>query len=133
MCIGSRIKKRREALNITQEELAHSLGYKSKSSINKIEKGLTDLNQNKVMEIAKILRTSPTYLLGVDDNEHNNDVLYDYKFKDGTSFTILTDNKDFVEAVKTWAKEISMEDLTQDEFVEIINYAKYLKSKRKWR
>lgn len=39
MDIGSRIKHKREELNMTQEELALKVGYKSKSSINKIEIG----------------------------------------------------------------------------------------------
>ena len=37
MTIGERIKLRREELQMTQEELAQKLGYKSRSSINKIE------------------------------------------------------------------------------------------------
>ena len=37
MTIGQRIKQRREELQISQEELAHKIGYKSRSSINKIE------------------------------------------------------------------------------------------------
>ena len=37
MEIGSRIKQRREFLNMSQEELALKVGYKSRSSINKIE------------------------------------------------------------------------------------------------
>lgn len=35
--IGNLIKQRRLELGMTQEELAHKLGYKSKSSINKEE------------------------------------------------------------------------------------------------
>ena len=37
--IGLRIQQRRKALGLTQEELAFKMGYKSKSTINKIEKG----------------------------------------------------------------------------------------------
>lgn len=37
MTIGQRIKVRREELNMSQEELAKRIGYKSRSSINKIE------------------------------------------------------------------------------------------------
>ena len=37
MEIGERIKKRREELGMSQEELAQKAGYKSRSSINKIE------------------------------------------------------------------------------------------------
>ena len=36
MTIGQRIKVRREELNMSQEELAKRIGYKSRSSINKI-------------------------------------------------------------------------------------------------
>ena len=37
MKIGERIKYRREQLEMSQDELARRLGYKSRSSINKIE------------------------------------------------------------------------------------------------
>ena len=37
MTIGQRVKIRREELGMSQEELAKKIGYKSKSSINKIE------------------------------------------------------------------------------------------------
>lgn len=37
MTIGERIRNRRIELNMTQEELAKKAGYKSRSSINKIE------------------------------------------------------------------------------------------------
>lgn len=37
MTIGDRIRKRREELGLTQEELAKKLGYASRSSVNKVE------------------------------------------------------------------------------------------------
>lgn len=37
MTIGERIKKRRLELGMTQDELAKKLGYKSRSSVNKLE------------------------------------------------------------------------------------------------
>lgn len=39
MTIGERIKFRREELGMSQEELAHKIGYKSRSAVNKIETG----------------------------------------------------------------------------------------------
>ncbi len=63
MDIYSRIKSRREELNMSQEELARKLGYKSRSSINKIEKGQNDIPQSKLSEIAKALDTTAEYLL----------------------------------------------------------------------
>ena len=41
--IYKRIRARREGLGISQEELAKRMGYKSRSSINKIEKGENDI------------------------------------------------------------------------------------------
>lgn len=59
-----RIKHRREELSMTQDALAERVGYKSRTSIHKIELGLTDLPQSKIMEIANALSTTPEYLMG---------------------------------------------------------------------
>lgn len=64
MTIGERIKLRREELQMTQEELAQKLGYKSRSSINKIELGGNELTQRKIMDIAHALQTTPSYIMG---------------------------------------------------------------------
>lgn len=45
MGIGNRIKQRREYLGLSQEELARRLGYTSRSTVNKIEKGINDITQ----------------------------------------------------------------------------------------
>ena len=67
--VGKRIKDKRESLNLTQDELAKKLGYKSKSTINKIEKGINDISQSKLMEFAKVLKTTPSYLMGWEEQE----------------------------------------------------------------
>jgi len=68
MTIGERIKLRREELQMTQEELAQKLGYKSRSSINKIELGGNELTQRKITDIAHALQTTPSYIMGwLDD------------------------------------------------------------------
>lgn len=59
MSYGKNIKRRREELGMTQEDLAKACGYQSKSSISKIESGDTDLTQSKLMEIAYALKTTP--------------------------------------------------------------------------
>ena len=64
MEIGARIKKRREELGLSQEELAKRVGYKSRSSINKIELDGRGLPQKKIVAFAKALQTSPAYLMG---------------------------------------------------------------------
>lgn len=64
MTIGDRIKQRREQLQMTQGELAKRLGYKSRSSINKIELGQQNLTQSKIHAIAIALETTPSFIMG---------------------------------------------------------------------
>ena len=64
--IGKRIREKREAIGMTQEELAAKLGYKNKSSIAKIETGANDIVQSKVIEFANVLHTTVSYLMGWD-------------------------------------------------------------------
>ena len=66
MDIGSRIKKRREALGMSQDELARKVGYKSRSSVNKIEIDGRGLPQRKIIDFANALDTTPAYLMGWD-------------------------------------------------------------------
>lgn len=66
--VGKKIKQRREELGLTQDELAAKTGYKSRSSINKIERGGNDLPQTKVVAFARALDTTPSYLLGWEDD-----------------------------------------------------------------
>jgi len=69
MTIGERIKNRREELGLTQDELAKKCGYKSRSSINKIELS-RDLPLRKVSLMAQALETTPAYLMGWKE-DHN--------------------------------------------------------------
>ncbi len=64
-----RIRERREKLNMSQEELAKRLGYKSRSSINKIEIGENDIPQSKIKAFADALQTTPAYLMGWKDED----------------------------------------------------------------
>lgn len=66
--IGNRIKKRRIEIGLSQEDLAVTLGYKSRSSINKIEKDGRGLPQSKIIEIAHALNTTPAYIMGWTDD-----------------------------------------------------------------
>lgn len=66
MDIGERIRQRRIDLNMTQDELAKKVGYKSRSSIQKIESA-RDLPLKKVNAMAKALGCKPAYLMGWDE------------------------------------------------------------------
>lgn len=60
------IKMRREALGLTQAQLAELSGYADKTMISKIEKGAVDLSQSKIVAIAAALKTTPRALMGWD-------------------------------------------------------------------
>ena len=64
--LSVRIRQRREELGMSQEELAARMGYRSKSSITKIEKGINDIPQNKVEDFAAALETTTAWLLGLE-------------------------------------------------------------------
>ena len=69
MEMNRRIKERRLALNLTQEELAQRLGLQ-KSAIAKYESGrVENIKRSVLAKMAEILECSPTYLMGWDD-EH---------------------------------------------------------------
>ena len=57
--LSTRVRLRREQLGLSQEELARRMGYRSRSSITKLEKGINDLPQSKVEELAQALETPP--------------------------------------------------------------------------
>ena len=66
MEIGQRIAERRKELHMTQEELAARLGYRSKSSVNKIELGVNDVPQRRLAAFAEALGTTVGYLVGTE-------------------------------------------------------------------
>lgn len=67
--LGRQIRRLREQLGMSQEELAKKLGYKSKSSINKVETGSQGLTQSKIMRFAEALQTTPGELLDWDSDD----------------------------------------------------------------
>lgn len=73
------IKSRRTELHLTQSELADKMGYADKSMIAKIEKGLVDLPQSKILAFAEALETTPSYLMGWESlsDEEIGDVFYE--------------------------------------------------------
>ena len=68
MTIGERIKQKRLELNMSQDELGKKVGYKSRSSIQKIE-AARNLPLSKVSKMASALNTTPAYLMGWEDEE----------------------------------------------------------------
>ncbi|MBQ8913909.1 MAG: LexA family transcriptional regulator [Lachnospiraceae bacterium] len=81
------IKSRRKELGMTQTDLAHKTGYADKSMIAKIEKGLVDLTQSKILIFAKALNTEPGTLMG--DLTEAQDIKPILKTKKAVSINVL--------------------------------------------
>ena len=80
--IGQKIRARRLELGMTQEELAHKMGYKDKTAINKIELNKNDVNQKNLMRLADALDVSPTYFIDdVEHETHTSDIVAQYAQK----------------------------------------------------
>ncbi len=77
------IKERRRELGMSQDELASKTGYKDRSSIAKIEKGLVDLSRTKIDLFAAALKTTQSELMGWDDAPYkeNEDGNTEHKIK----------------------------------------------------
>lgn len=71
MTLYENIKARRLALKLSQEDLARKLGYKSTSTIAKIEAGKIDIPQSKIKAFADALGTTPSALMGWDEDDVN--------------------------------------------------------------
>ena len=50
MSVGSNIRKKRYELKMSQQELADAMGYKTRSTIAKIESGENDVSQKKLQK-----------------------------------------------------------------------------------
>lgn len=61
--MGNRIRTLRRAQKMSQEELAIKCKYSDRTSIAKIESGLVNIPQSKIILLADALNVSPEYIL----------------------------------------------------------------------
>ena len=64
MTLYDRIRQLRMDAGMSQDDLARAMGYKDRSMITKIESGKVDISQKKILAFAKVLNTTPGYLMG---------------------------------------------------------------------
>lgn len=62
--VGERIKYLRKNAGFTQEELAKRCGYRSLTTINKIELGINNVPLSVVEKIASVFGVTPAYIMG---------------------------------------------------------------------
>lgn len=72
MTVGERIAILRKSKKMSQTDLAQRVGLASKSSICKMEKDDNAITTDMLTAIAKVLDTTPGFLLG--DSEHEDSI-----------------------------------------------------------
>lgn len=65
--LATRVKKRREALKLTQEELAEKAGLGNRLMISNIERGKCGVLPETLDALASALKVMPNYLMGLTD------------------------------------------------------------------
>lgn len=78
---GRNVRKIRELRGMSQEELAHKMGFKSRSSINKIEIGRSSIPVEKISQLALILRVSPLDFIQDESEDLKLTTLPDYGYE----------------------------------------------------
>lgn len=113
MTLGEKVKRKREELKLSQEELAEKMGYKSKTSIHKIEQGITDLPLSKVEELSKVLDLKVAYLMGWTEEKPQS------KIKEGSNISFIYDESDFM-MIPLYSSISAGYGTDESEFIEMI-------------
>lgn len=79
--IGAKIKARREDLKMSQRALAEKMGYSNHSTVARIENGLVDIPQSRIVQFSEVLGVSTSYLMGWEKVQKNNDAITDIIIK----------------------------------------------------
>ena len=78
MQTNENIKRLREAIGMSQEELAFKVGYKDRSSIAKVETGNVDLPESKIAAFASALHVTTAELMGLHDPYSTGELIEEY-------------------------------------------------------
>lgn len=148
MTIGERIKNRRTELGLTADEVAEQLG-KSRATVYRYESGEIEKMPTTVLEpLANVLKTTPAYLMGWDDNpiqyeeseenlnapldviEHfNGDAKKISEFQKIVGLDAQSEDIPETPKLRSIAR-LENSSFTPDEDDEILNFIKYIESKR---
>lgn len=75
MEIGKRIKQRRKQLKLSVEDVAKKLG-KNRATVYRYENNeIENMPYEVMIPLAEVLKVSPAYLMGWDDNDNNSSVV----------------------------------------------------------
>lgn len=126
--VGERIKARRTELKLSQNELAHHLGYKSSTSIARIESGKRELPQKKIQRVAEVLYTTPEYIMGWNEEQKKDKIppKNDAKVSEGSGIILELDTSRLIEAIHK-----ALESLNEPARKKVLNYVEDLQENKK--
>ena len=87
---GEKIRIRRLELGWSLRELANRMGYANQSTISRIESGVIDIPQSKVVKFAEVMGTTVAFLMDWEEVEKKNDILSDIIIKARTNEDLLS-------------------------------------------
>lgn len=141
------IKDRRLQLGLTQSELAAKLGYSDKTIISKIENGMVDMTQSRIIKFAEALKTTPSHLMGWDikqnlindgfllnDSGSCNKYLYNNNHKtnncdhcddSSTSSAGVSQNKDSFFSIMD-----NLRSMSDDQLADVLQYTEFILSRK---
>jgi transcriptional regulator with XRE-family HTH domain len=106
MGISEKIKSRRDNLGLTLQEVGDHIGV-SKATVQRYESGeIKNLKLETIEKLAEILKTTPAYLMGWEEEKKPNQL-------------------------ETLAAHFEGEEFTEDDKEDIENFIKYVISKKK--
>ncbi|MBL4934068.1 helix-turn-helix domain-containing protein [Clostridium paridis] len=106
MEMNEKIKQKREELGLTLQEVGEYLGV-SKATVQRYESGeIKNLKLDSIEKLAEILKVSPAYLMGWEEQRKLN-------------------------KLETLAAHFDGDDFTKDDLDDIENFINYIKSKKK--
>lgn len=122
MTVADRIKMRREALGMSQDELAQKLGLKGRSSVCKAEKSGDTMTSKTIMIYAKALDCTPAFLMGWT-NEPGNEP------QKASEIDLQLFSKSGNERLYVELSDI-LGDVSLEEKAQIISFCKFIASQR---
>ena len=123
--IGKRIFDRRTEIGMSQEELAKKVGYRDRSSIARIESGERDVRQKMIVEFAKALNVSLTWLMGFGEQKNA-----PAESSESTKPVDIIDEPELIELLAESHTETELRKvvngLSRDNKLKLIEYARLL-------
>ena len=133
MELGEKIQKLRKSKNMTLEQLGEKVGV-GKSTVRKWENGMiSNMRHDKIVKLASALDTTPSFLMGWKEPDERRIIRHDMPLVElANEFDIEVERMETVFTLaKRWKEEIGEYDLNEKELQDLLDYAKFIISKRR--